>query len=87
MKKEFTMHSVKMTVTKLPDSDFYKVELQDKYGLRTVVYERTFLNACGYAREWEADTENRKKLHDIETKHIGEMIKIDEERSTRLSLD
>ena len=81
------MHSVKMTVTKLPDSDFYKVELQDKYGLRTVVYERTFLNACDYAREWEADTENRKKLHDIETRVVGEMIKQDEKRNTKLSLD
>ena len=55
--------------------------------LKDKTRQKSFNDIVEYAREYYEDTENRKKLHDIETKCIGEMIKIDEERGTRLCLD
>ncbi len=85
--KQFFYHDVQINITKNNSDKFYRVELKDRYNDITVVYEKSFNDIVEYAREYYEDTENRKKLHDIETKCIGEMIKIDEERGTRLCLD
>ena len=52
-----------------------------------VVYEKSFNDAVLYANKWEAQTAKRKKLHDLETKAMEEIIERDKANGTMLSLD
>ena len=65
----------------------YKVELQDKHGFYRVVYERSTRNALKYAVNFHNNADERKIKHDLDTNAIGEMIKKDEARGAKLSLD
>ena len=88
MTKKFSINGTKMTVSKQNIKDiYYRVELEDANGFTEVVYEKSFNDAVLYANQWEKMTDKRKKLHDLETKVIAEMIKQDEESNTKLSLD
>ena len=69
------------------DENLFKVELRDKYNSYRVVYERSTRDALKCAVEFHKNASERKRKHDLETKAIEEMIKEDEARGTKLSLD
>ena len=69
------------------DTNLFKVELKDKYNSYRVVYERSTRDALKYAVNFHKNADERKRKHDLATNAIEEMIKIDEERGTKLSLD
>ena len=77
---------MKTNITEI-QANLFKVELCDKYGCHRVVYERSTRNALKYAVEFHKKASERKRKHDLETKAIEEMIKEDEARGTKLSLD
>ena len=88
MTKKFSIHGTKMVVSKYNIKDaYYRVELEDANGFKTVVYEKSFNDAVLYANEWEKMTDKRKKLHDLETKAMEEIIERDRRNGTMLSLD
>ena len=88
MTKKFSIHGTTMVVSKQDIKDvYYRVELEDANGFKTVVYEKSFNDAVAYANEWEAETAKRKKQHDLETKAMEEIIERDRRRGTMLSLD
>ena len=88
MTKKFSINDTKMVVSKQNKSDaYYRVELEDANGFTEVVYEKTFNDAVLYANEWEKMTKTRKKLHDLETKAMEEIIERDRANGTMLSLD
>ena len=88
MTKKFAIHGTKMVVSKQNIKDvYYRVELEDANGFKTVVYEKSFNDAVLYANEWEKSTAKRKKLHDLETKAMEEIIERDRANGTMLSLD
>ena len=88
MTKKFSINGTKMTVSKQDIKDvYYRVELEDANGFKTVVYEKSFNDAVLYANEWEAQTAKRKKLHASETKAMEEIIERDRRNGTMLSLD
>ena len=88
MTKKFAIHGTKMVVSKQNIKDvYYRVELEDANGFKTVVYEKSFNDAVLYATEWEKATVKRKKLHDLETKAMEEIIERDRANGTMLSLD
>ena len=88
MTKKFSINGTKMVVSKQNIKDaYYRVELEDANGFKTVVYEKSFNDAVLYANEWEAQTVKRKKLHDLETKAMEEIIERDRRNGTMLSLD
>ena len=77
-----------MVVSKQTIKDvYYRVELEDANGFTEVVYEKSFNDAVLYANKWEAQTAKRKKLHDLETKAMEEIIERDKANGTMLSLD
>jgi hypothetical protein len=61
------------------DMSFFKVELEDHYGSRTTIYERTIDEAVTYARNWCKQAEDRYKADQIHAKAIAECIKLDRE--------
>ena len=77
---------MKTNITKVKEN-LYKVELKDKYNSHRVVYERNTRDALKYAVEFHKNADERKIKHDLDTNAIGEMIKKDEARGTKLSLD
>ena len=88
MTKKFSINGTKMTVSKQDIKDiYYRVELEDANGFKTVVYEKSFNDAVLYANKWEAQTAKRKKHHDLETKAMEEIIERDRRNGTMLSLD
>ena len=88
MTKKFAIHGTKMVVSKQNIKDvYYRVELEDANGFKTVVYEKSFNDAVLYANKWEKETAKRKKLHDLETKAMEEIIERDRRNGTMLSLD
>ena len=88
MTKKFSIHGTKMVVSKQNIKDaYYRVELEDANGFKTVVYEKSFNDAVLYANKWEAQTAKRKKHHDLETKAMEEIIERDRRNGTMLSLD
>ena len=88
MTKKFSINGTKMVVSKQNIKDaYYRVELEDANGFKTVVYEKSFNDAVLYANEWEAQTAKRKKHHDLETKAMEEIIERDRRNGTMLSLD
>ena len=88
MTKKFSINGTKMVVSKQNIKDaYYRVELEDANGFKTVVYEKSFNDAVLYANKWEAQTAKRKKHHDLETKAMEEIIERDRRNGTMLSLD
>ena len=88
MTKKFSINGTKMVVSKQNIKDaYYRVELTDANGFKTVVYEKSFNDAVLYANKWEAQTDKRKKHHDLETKAMEEIIERDRRNGTMLSLD
>ena len=88
MTKKFSINGTKMTVSKQNAKDaYYRVELEDANGFKTVVYEKSFNDAVAYATKWEKSTAKRKKHHDLETKAMEEIIERDRRNGTMLSLD
>ena len=88
MTKKFSINGTKMVVSKQDIKDvYYRVELEDANGFTEVVYEKSFNAAVLYANKWEAQTDKRKKLHDLETKAMEEIIERDKANGTMLSLD
>tara|TARA_R100000479_G_C6318408_1_gene176780 strand:+ start:480 stop:734 length:255 start_codon:yes stop_codon:yes gene_type:complete len=59
------------------EGDFFKVEVSDKYGCETTVYEKNILDASKFVYDWWEDTENRKKSNDLMNKAILNCIKLD----------
>ena len=88
MTNKFAIHGTKMVVSKQNIKDvYYRVELEDANGFKTVVYEKSFNDAVAYATKWEKSTAKRKKHHDLETKAMEEIIERDRRNGTMLSLD
>ena len=85
MSKEFYYHDVKMVITSNTDKNYklYKVELTDSNGFKSTVYERTFYDACEYAKYYFDTTEKRKNSYDS----IGNMIELDKKNGIKPTLD
>ena len=85
MSKEFYYHDVKMVITSDTNKihKLYKVELTDSNGFKSTVYEKTFYDACEYAKYYFDTTEKRKKSYDS----IGSMIEIDKKEGRNFPLD
>ena len=85
MSKEFYYHDVKMVITSDTNKihKLYKVELTDSNGFKSTVYEKTFYDACEYAKYYFDTTEKRKKSYDS----IGSMIEIDKKECRNFPLD
>ena len=77
---------MKTNITEI-QANLFKVELCDKHGCHRVVYERSTRDALKYAVEFHKKASERKRKPDLETRVIAEMIKQDEKRDTKLSLD
>ena len=77
---------MKTNITQV-DTNLFKVELKDKYNSYRVVYERNTRDALKYAVEFHKNADERKRKHDLSTNTIEAMIKEDEARGTKLSLD
>jgi len=85
MSKEFYYHDVKMIITSDTDKNYklYKVELTDRNGFQSTIYERNFNDAIEYAKYYFDTTEKRKKSYDS----IGNMIEIDKKAGRNFPLD
>ena len=63
--------SEKVIITKADRTyELWKVEITDKYGFKTTVYEPTIADASKYAQMWLDSTELRQKSREIENKAI-----------------
>ena len=83
-KHEFYYHSVKMVLTRADRSyECWKVEVTDKNGFKSTVYERTFNKACRYAEHFFDTTEERENSYNS----IGNMIEIDRKEGRNFPLD
>ena len=57
MTKKFSIHGTKIVVSKQNIKDvYYRVELEDANGFKTVVYEKSFNDAVTYATKWSKNT-------------------------------
>ena len=85
MTKEFYYHDVKMIITSDTDKNYklYKVELTDRNGFKSTIYERSFNDACEYAKYYFDTTEKRKNSYDS----VGSMIEIDRKEGRNFPLD
>ena len=85
MTKELYYNNVKLVITsgKGGLSNLYKVEMTDKNGFISTVYEPTFFNALQYAKYYFDTTEKRKNSYDS----VGNMIEIDRKEGRNFPLD
>ena len=85
MSKELYYNDVKLVITSDADKNYklYKVELTDSNGFKSTVYEKTFYDACEYAKYYFDTTEKRKNSYDS----IGSMIEIDKKEGRDFPLD
>ena len=85
MSKELYYNDVKLVITsgKNSLSNLYKVEMTDRNGFKSTVYEKTFNDAIEYAKHYFDTTEKRKKFSDS----IGNMIEIDRKEGRNFPLD
>ena len=83
MSKELYYNNVKLVITSDLRKNFYKVEMTDKNGFKSTVYEPTFFNALQYAKYYFDTTEKRKNSYDS----IGSMIEIDRKEGRNFPLD
>jgi hypothetical protein len=58
-------------------NDFFKVEVSDKYGFTTTVYERNILDASKYVIDWWENADVRKHSNDLMNKAILNCIELD----------
>jgi len=76
--------SEKVIITKADRTyELWKVEITDKYGFKTTVYEPTILNACIYVKYFFDKAEERKNSYDS----VGNMIEIDRKEGRNFPLD
>ena len=68
------------------DNSFFKVELEDHYGSRTTIYEKTIDQAITYARNWCKQADDRHEADQIHAKAIAEMIKLDRKAGITTSM-
>ena len=89
MSKEFYYHDVKMIITSDTDKNYklYKVELTDRNGFKSTVYERSFNDAIEYAKHWFDTTEERQKSHEIENKAIESFLENERKEGRTSGLD
>ena len=73
--------SEKITITRA--NERWKVEMSDKYGFKSTVYEKTLFDASKYAQMWLDSTESRKNSYDS----IGSMIEEDKKAGRNFPLD
>ena len=66
------------TITK-KDNGWYRVEVIDKYGAWTEVYEKTLFEASKFVYEYWDKSEQRKKSKDNWNQAMIKMIKLDKE--------
>ena len=66
----------KYNITRDSD-DFFKVEVSDKYGFTTTVYERNILDASRYVLNWWENADERKHTNDLMNKAILNCIELD----------
>ena len=66
------------TITK-KDNGWYRVEVIDKYGAWTEVYEKTLFEASKFVYEYWDKSEQRKKRKDNWNQAMIKMIKLDKE--------
>ena len=71
----------KIIITKA--NELWKVEMYDKYGFKSTVYEKTINDASKYAEMWLNSVELRKNSYDS----IGNMIEIDKKAGRNFPLD
>ena len=83
MSKELYYNNVKLVITSDLRKNFYKVEMTDKNGFKSTVYESSLNDAIEYAKHWFNNTEKRKKSYDS----IGDMIEIDKKEGRNFPLD
>ena len=83
MSKELYYNNVKLVITSDLRKNFYKVEMTDRNGFITTVYEKTFNDAIKYAKHYFDTTEKRKKSYDS----IGSMIEEDKKAGRNFPLD
>ena len=83
MPKELYYNDVKLVITSDLHKNLYKVEMTDKNGFKSTVYEPTFFSALQYAKYYFDTTEKRKNSYDS----IGNMIEIDKKAGIKPILD
>ena len=66
------------TITK-KDNGWYRVEVIDKYGAWTEVYEKTLFEASKFVYEYWDKSDQRKKHKDNWNQAMIKMIKLDKE--------
>ena len=71
----------KIIITKA--NELWKVEMYDKYGFKSTVYEKTLFDASRYAQMWLDSTELRKNSYDS----VGSMIEEDRKAGRSFPLD
>jgi len=60
------------------DNGWYRVEVIDKYGAWTEVYEKTLFEASKFVYEYWDDADKRRKENEIMVKAISKCIELDE---------
>ena len=88
MTKELYYNDVKLEITsgeynESSLSNLYKVEMTDRNGFITTVYEKTLNDAIEYAKYWFDTTEKRKKSYDS----VESMIELDIKNGVKPTLD
>ena len=80
--------SEKVIITKADRTyELWKVEITDKYGFKTTVYEPTILNACIYVKYFFDKAEKRQKSHEIENKAIESWLDNERKEGRTSGLD
>ena len=80
--------SEKVIITKADRTyELWKVEITDKYGFKTTVYEPTILNACIYVKYFFDRTEKRQKSREIENKAIESWLDNERKAGRTSNLD
>ena len=80
--------SEKVIITKADRTyELWKVEITDKYGFKTTVYEPTILNACIYVKYFFDKAEKRQKSREIENKAIESWLNNERKAGRTSNLD
>ena len=60
-----------------PDGEFFKVEVSDKYGYNTTVFEKNIIQASLFILKWWENADERKETNDKLAKAILQCKEID----------
>ena len=60
-----------------PDGEFFKVEVSDKYGYNTTVFEKNIIQASLFILKWWENADERKHSNDLLAKAILNCKEID----------